>query len=52
MDFPVVFYVDPAIARDPNLKDLGSITLSYTYFAARNGQPVATTSAVPGRPNL
>src|SRR5918998_1256454 len=45
MDFPVVFYIDPAIASEPNLKHLTSITLSYTYFAAKNGQPVATTSA-------
>jgi cytochrome c oxidase assembly protein subunit 11 len=51
MDFPVVFYIDPAIASDPNLKDLRSITLSYTYFASRNGQPVATTSAAAGPPN-
>ncbi len=52
MDFPVVFYIDPAIASEPNLKHLTSITLSYTYFAAKNGQPVATTSAAAERPNL
>ena len=52
MDFPVVFYIDPALAGEPNLKDLRSITLSYTYFAAKNGQPVATTSATSGQPNL
>jgi cytochrome c oxidase assembly protein subunit 11 len=51
LEFPVVFYIDPAIASDPNLKDLRSITLSYTYFASRNGQPVATTSAAAGPPN-
>jgi cytochrome c oxidase assembly protein subunit 11 len=52
MDFPVVFYIDPAMASEPNLKHLNSITLSYTYFAAKNGQPVATTSAASGQPNL
>ena len=52
MDFPVVFYIDPAIASEPNLKHLRSITLSYTYFASKNGQPVATTSAASGQPNL
>ena len=52
LDFPVVFYIDPAIAREPNLKHLNSITLSYTYFASKNGQPVATTSAAAGQPNL
>ena len=52
MDFPVVFYIDPALAAEPNLKDLNSITLSYTYFASKTEQPVATTSAAPGQPNL
>jgi cytochrome c oxidase assembly protein subunit 11 len=52
MEVPVVFYIDPEIAKDPNLKDLSSITLSYTYFASRNGQPAATTSAATTRPNL
>ena len=52
MDFPVVFYVDPGLDDDPNLKNLSSITLSYTYFAAKNGQPVATTSAAAGGSNL
>src|SRR5918998_415573 len=37
----VVFYVDPGLARDPNVKDLASITLSYTYFTAKSGRPVA-----------
>src|SRR3712207_6629908 len=35
LDSAVVFYVDPAIADDPNLKDVGSLTLSYTYFPAK-----------------
>ena len=45
MDFPVVFYVDPALAKDRSLDGLSSITLSYTYFASRNGEP---TAAVDG----
>jgi cytochrome c oxidase assembly protein Cox11 len=36
----VSYYVDPAIADDPNTRDLSAITLSYTFFnrgeAARN----------------
>jgi cytochrome c oxidase assembly protein subunit 11 len=52
MEFPVVFYIEPAIADEPNLRHLKSITLSYTYFASKNGQPVATTSAASGQPNL
>ncbi|WP_375458779.1 cytochrome c oxidase assembly protein [uncultured Enterovirga sp.] len=48
MDFPVVFYVDPALAKDRNLDGLSSITLSYTYFASRNGEPVAAVDS--GKP--
>lgn len=29
---PVVFYVDPKIVDDPDLKDLKTITLSYTFY--------------------
>ncbi len=47
----VVFYVDPGIAQDPNVKDLNSITLSYTYFPSKGGQPVAdATAAVRPKP--
>jgi len=35
MDMPVAFFIDPAIADDPELKNLREITLSYTFFASR-----------------
>lgn len=42
MQFPLSFWVDPAIASDPDTRDVKTITLSYTFFrslddAARNG---------------
>ena len=29
---PVVFYVDPAILKDPDAKQIEEITLSYTFY--------------------
>ena len=42
MRFPLSYWVDPAIATDPDTRDVSTITLSYTFFrslddAARNG---------------
>ncbi len=31
-EFPVLFYVDPAIADDPEGHDFNTITLSYTFY--------------------
>lgn len=32
MQFPLSFWVDPAIATDPNTADIKAVTLSYTFF--------------------
>jgi cytochrome c oxidase assembly protein subunit 11 len=49
LESAVVFYVDPRLAQDSDVKDLSSITLSYTYFPSKAGKPVAeaTSSTQP-----
>lgn len=36
MHMPVSFFIDPAIENDPFLKDLQTVTLSYTFFLSKN----------------
>jgi cytochrome c oxidase assembly protein subunit 11 len=46
----VVFYIDPRLVKDGDVKDLSSITLSYTYFPSKGGQPVAEAAAPATKP--
>lgn len=48
MDSAVVFYIDPAIVDDPAFGAMRTITLSYTYFPARDGEPITTSALDAG----
>jgi cytochrome c oxidase assembly protein subunit 11 len=57
MEFPVVYFVDPKYVDDPETKDKGEVTLSYTFFQAVDGPtqqkradatPAKTPSALGG----
>ena len=44
VDMPISFYVDPAIEEDPNLDEVKSITLSYTFFRSDEEPEAIETS--------
>ncbi len=44
MDFPLSFWVDPAINTDPETADVKVVTLSYTFF--RTLEDAAKTGAL------
>ncbi|MGX7871908.1 cytochrome c oxidase assembly protein [Mesorhizobium sp. ORM6] len=46
LDMPVLFYVDPDIVNVPELKDVRTITLSYTMFPVEKNKPVASSGPV------
>lgn len=49
VEMPVVFFVDPEMDKDPELKHVKEITLSYTFFPVEEPeQPVAARVEAPG----
>jgi cytochrome c oxidase assembly protein subunit 11 len=43
-ELPVVFFVDPEIAADPDTREIGALTLSYTFFRS-TAQPQPDSSS-------
>jgi cytochrome c oxidase assembly protein subunit 11 len=47
VSMPVIFYVDPKIAQDPNASDVGQITLSYTFHEVAGADVPGTIALRP-----
>jgi len=46
MRFPVIYFVEPAFATDPETKPFQEVTLSYTFFPVKAAIPTKTDKAV------
>jgi len=44
VEMPVLYFVDPKYADDPDTKGKGEVTLSYTFYPAVDAKPAATTA--------
>ena len=49
VEWPVVFYLDPALENEENMNKVEEITLSYSFFPVKGG-PEKTTEAPNGEP--
>ena len=50
-EWPVVFYLDPALEKDETMARVESVTLSYTFFASKK-QPALASAARAGTSGL
>lgn len=48
VQMPVIFYVDPTFADDPNMQDVRTITLSYTFYRTESPELDAAMDALQG----
>ena len=47
-EWPVVFFLDPALEQDETMKAVDSVTLSYTFFASKT--PAAANAGATAKP--
>ncbi len=49
-DMPVTFFVSPELLKDRNLDDIGTITLSYTFYRNKDAEARERAKASAARP--
>ena len=52
MDMPVVFFLDPALEADKDMRNVAEVTLSYTFFAATDKARAAAAETGTVKPQL
>lgn len=45
LDLPVVFFLDPQLEKDETMQKIEAVTLSYTFFGAKQNAPKAAAAA-------
>jgi cytochrome c oxidase assembly protein subunit 11 len=48
-EWPVVFFLDPALEQDETMRQVGAVTLSYTFFASKNAPAKAANKSADSR---
>ncbi len=51
-DMPVTLFIDPAMAEDRAMDDVQAVTLSYTFFLAKDQSKAAKSAAIPNTRGL
>lgn len=51
VELPVAFFLDPALEKDPSMKAIESVTLSYTFYTSKKKTPVASADVI-SKPKL
>ena len=46
VDMPVFFYIDPEFSDDPQMAKVDTVTLSYTFFEAREAEHLKVPPSV------
>ena len=46
-EWPVVFFLDPALEKDETMASVGGVTLSYTFFASKQQPARTATQEIP-----
>jgi cytochrome c oxidase assembly protein subunit 11 len=48
-EWPVVFFLDPALEQDETMRHVAAVTLSYTFFASKNSPAKAADKSADNR---